>query len=192
VTQILPAVTFYPAEEYHQQYHKKNTAHYRAYRKGSGRDTFIARHWNKEQDNRLLENKLTKLQYAVTQQNATEPSFQNEYWDNKRDGIYVDIVSGEPLFSSLDKYDSGCGWPSFTKALQAENVQEKPDVSHSMTRTEVRSTGADSHLGHVFNDGPAPSGLRYCINSAAVRFIAKEELEQQGYGEYLSLFTKIV
>jgi peptide methionine sulfoxide reductase msrA/msrB len=134
--------------------------------------------------------KLTPLQYKVTQKEGTEPPFQNEYWDNKRPGIYVDVVSGEPLFSSLDKFDSGTGWPSFTKPLEAANVVEKSDRSLLMQRTEVRSRGGDSHLGHVFEDGPAPTGMRYCMNSAALRFIPMEQLEQDGYGQYLTLFRK--
>jgi methionine-R-sulfoxide reductase len=135
--------------------------------------------------------KLTSMQYKVTQMNGTEPPFQNEFWDNKKEGIYVDIVSREPLFSSLDKYDSGSGWSSFTKPLNEENVKEKMDVSHGMVRTEVRSKEADSHLGHVFEDGPRDQGgLRYCINSTALRFIPKEDLEKEGYGEYGKLFVK--
>ncbi len=135
-----------------------------------------------------LKEKLSRIQFHVTQENGTEPPFKNEFWDNKRDGIYIDIVSGKALFSSKDKYDSGCGWPSFTKPIDEKEVKEKRDMSHGMVRTEVRSIVADSHLGHVFNDGPQPSGLRYCINSAALEFIPKEELEARGYGEYLSLF----
>lgn len=137
----------------------------------------------------LLKKKLTDLQYEVTQQNGTEPPFANEFWDHKAEGLYVDIVSGEPLFSSLDKFDSGCGWPSFSKPLQRETVREKLDRSHGMTRAEVRSKQADSHLGHVFTDGPLPGGLRYCINSAALRFIAREDLVKEGYGEYEKLFA---
>jgi len=135
--------------------------------------------------------KLTPLQYKVTQKEGTEPPFQNQYWDNKRPGIYVDIVSGEPLFSSLDKFDSGTGWPSFTQPLEKDNVVEKSDRSILMERTEVRSKGGDSHLGHVFEDGPAPTGMRYCMNSAALRFIPVEELEQEGYGQYLALFRQV-
>jgi len=137
-----------------------------------------------------LRHKLTPMQFQVTQMNATEPAFQNEYWDNKKPGIYVDIVSGKPLFSSLDKFDSGCGWPSFTKPLEKTEVQEKRDLTHGMIRTEVRSKTADSHLGHVFNDGPAPTGLRYCINSASIKFIPLDQMEKAGYADQLGPFIK--
>ena len=141
-------------------------------------------------DDETLRRTLTPLQYQVTQNSATEAPFQNEFWDDKREGIYVDIVTGEPLFSSLDKFDSGCGWPSFTKPLEGEVVTEHRDTSHHMIRTEVRSAGGDSHLGHLFEDGPAPTGLRYCINSASLRFVPREDLEREGYGEYLKLFEE--
>src|SRR5438477_11998719 len=137
-----------------------------------------------------LKKKLTEMQYEVTQHAATEPPFQNEFWNNHKPGIYVDIVSGHPLFSSLDKFDSGCGWPSFSRSLTEKEVLERHDATHGMARTEVRSKTADSHLGHVFNDGPGPTGLRYCINSASLRFVPVEEMEKAGYGEYLEPFIK--
>jgi len=224
VTEILPLGPFYPAEEYHQDYYRKNPVRYKFYRYRSGRDQFLDKAWGglqnelpqatpatngakamKEEsmttegdmnrtgsyvipDDAELRRRLTPLQYKVTRQGGTEPAFRNAYWDNHEPGIYVDIISGEPLFSSRDKLESGTGWPSFTQPLVPENIVEREDRSWFSVRTEVRSRHAGSHLGHVFDDGPPPTGLRYCMNSAALRFVPVADLEKEGYGEFLPLF----
>ncbi len=209
VTEIRPFTKFYAAEDYHQDYYKKSPIRYKLYAQGSGREQYIESVWGSSKSFKTvvqqetpttktyarpsdaeIKKELTPLQYQVTQKDGTEPPFHNTYWDNHKEGIYVDVVSGEPLFSSTDKYESGTGWPSFTKPIDPKYIVTKGDNTLGMERTEVRSKIANSHLGHLFDDGPKPTGLRYCMNSASLRFISKEDLEKEGYGDYLALFKK--
>jgi len=194
VTDILELNAFYQAEDYHQDYYKKKPDHYQSYRKGSGRDKFIEKHWEvpskakyEKPDDSVLKDRLSDIEYEVTMKDGTERAFNNPLWDNKAKGLYVCIVSGAPLFSSKEKYKSGSGWPSFTKPIDARYLEKVIDKSYGMTRIEIRSKHGKSHLGHVFSDGPEPTGLRYCMNSAAMRFIPKEEMKKEGYGHYLWL-----
>ncbi|MSS75158.1 peptide-methionine (R)-S-oxide reductase [Candidatus Pacearchaeota archaeon] len=197
VTPFLPFTTFYLAEDYHQNYSRVNALKYQYYRARSGRDAFLEATWGtpfsgSSFDEVTLRERLTAIQYAVTQENATEPPFKNMYWDMHDAGLYVDVVSGEPLFSSLDKYDSGTGWPSFTRPLDVQHIEKVLDTSLFSTRVEIRGRVSNAHLGHLFSDGPALTGLRYCMNSASLRFVPLSDFEEEGYGQYRGLFNSSI
>jgi peptide methionine sulfoxide reductase msrA/msrB len=189
VTEILPAAPFYPAEAEHQNYHRTHPLDYKLYQKGSGRDDFTALHWNGREDKKRLLKQLTALQYEVTQNKGTEPPYQNEYWNHFGEGIYTDIISGDPLFSSEGKFDSGTGWPSFSKPVEEGLIRREADYSGGEVRTALRSRLSGAYLGHLFYDGPEPAKLHYRVNSAALQFIPKAELAENGLGRYLDLLN---